>query len=80
MCGSNVSGQNLSVPGECARKAGGLVLPPFFVSADYAEPVRQRADLLDARVAEWLAVFGLTLDQVREKMNEQRGETDVQSA
>ena len=36
-------------------------------------------DLLDERVAEWLAVFGLTLDQVREKMNEQRGETDVQS-
>ena len=36
-------------------------------------------DLLDGRVAEWLAVFGLTLDQVREKMNEQRGETDVQS-
>ena len=68
MCGSNVSGQNLSVPGECARKAGGLVLPPFFVSADYAEPVRQRADLLDARVAEWLALVNLTLDQVRSAM------------
>ncbi len=36
-------------------------------------------DLLDERVAEWLAVFSLTLDQVREMMNEQRGETDVQS-
>ena len=36
-------------------------------------------DLLDERVPEWLAVFGLTLDQVREKMNEQGGETDVQS-
>ena len=68
MCGSNVGGQNLSVPGECARKAGGLVLPPFFVSADYAEPVRQRADLLDARVAEWLALVNLTLDQVRSAM------------
>lgn len=37
-------------------------------------------DLLDDRVAEWLAVFGLTLDQVRAKMNDQGGETDVQSA
>ena len=36
-------------------------------------------DLLDGRVAEWLAVFGLTLDQVRAKMNEQGEETDVQS-
>lgn len=36
-------------------------------------------DLLDSRVPEWLAVFGLTLEQVRAKMNEQRGETDVQS-
>ena len=36
-------------------------------------------DLLDSRVPAWLEVFGLTLDQVREKMNEQRGETDVQS-
>lgn len=36
-------------------------------------------DLLDERVAEWLAVFGLTLDQVRAKMNDQGGETDVQS-
>ena len=36
-------------------------------------------DLLDERVPEWLAVFGLTLEQVRAKMNEQGEETDVQS-
>lgn len=36
-------------------------------------------DLLDERVPAWLEVFGLTLDQVRAKMNEQGGETDVQS-
>ena len=39
-----------------------------------------RIDLLDERVPEWLAVFDLTLDQVRAKMNELGGETDVQSA
>ena len=38
-----------------------------------------KIDLLDSRVPEWLAVFDLTLEQVREKMNEQGGETDVQS-
>lgn len=36
-------------------------------------------DLLDSRVPAWLEAFGLTLDQVRAKMNEQGGETDVQS-
>lgn len=36
-------------------------------------------DLLDSRVPEWLAVFDLTLDQVRAKMNEQGGGPDVQS-
>ncbi len=38
-----------------------------------------KIDLLDSRVPEWLGVFDLTLEQVREKMNEQRGGTDVQS-
>ena len=34
-------------------------------------------DLLDSRVAEWLAVFDLTLDQVRAKMSELEAEEDV---
>ena len=34
-------------------------------------------DLLDSRVPEWLAVFDLTLDQVRAKMAELESEEDV---
>ena len=36
-----------------------------------------KIDLLDDRVTEWLAVFGLTLDQVRAKMSELEAEEDV---
>ena len=36
-----------------------------------------KIDLLDSRVPEWLAVFGLTLDQVRAKMSELEAEEDV---
>ena len=36
-----------------------------------------KIDLLDSRVPEWLAVFDLTLDQVREKMAELEAEEDA---